>query len=173
MPSSTGLPAHRNDIHVQVFGGRAGAPLPGLQPHATRDSSDGYGWYQSRIPGSEKNIWAPFTSKMDWELAHWAKLRGAGSTAFSDLLAIQDALYGNPDHCQYLCFAPERHYADADKTIRLYHDFNTGKWWWDTQKAVEADKPGATIIPVILSSDKTQITLFRNKSAYPVYQLIL
>ncbi|KAJ3766648.1 hypothetical protein FB446DRAFT_782123 [Lentinula raphanica] len=42
-------------------------------------------------------------------------------------------------------------YADADKTICLYHDFNTGKWWWDTQVSVEANKPGATIIPVILS----------------------
>ena len=40
------------------------------------------------------------------------------------------------------------------------------------QKTVEADKPGATIIPVIISSDKTQVTLFRNKSAYPVYMTI-
>src|ERR1700727_1184505 len=30
-------------------------------------------------------------------------------------------------------------------------------------------QPGATIIPIILSSDKTQLTLFRGKSAYPVY----
>jgi len=37
----------------------------------------------------ETNIWAPFTSKIDWEIAKWAKLRGAGSTAFSDLLAIE------------------------------------------------------------------------------------
>ncbi|THU98466.1 hypothetical protein K435DRAFT_818868 [Dendrothele bispora CBS 962.96] len=172
------------------------------------------------------NIWAPFSSKMDWEIARWAKMRGTGSTAFSDLLAIkgvaealdlsyrnanelnciidQDlpsrrpafsrqeiiiggkaydfytrdafdcvrALYGNPDHAQYLCFTPERHYADSDKTMRLYHDFNTGKWWWNTQKALEVDKPGVTIIPVIVSSDKTQITLFRNKSAYPVYLTI-
>ena len=36
----------------------------------------------------------------------------------------------------------------------------------------EHDKPGATVIPVILSSDKTQITLFRNKIAYPVYLTI-
>lgn len=50
-----------------------------------------------------------------------------------DILECIKALYGNPDHCQYLCFTPERHYADADKTRRLYHDFNTGKWWWDTQ----------------------------------------
>jgi hypothetical protein len=25
---------------------------------------------------------------MDWKVAHWAKLRGPGSTAFSDLLNI-------------------------------------------------------------------------------------
>ena len=40
------------------------------------------------------------------------------------------------------------------------------------QKAVEAETPGATIVPVILSSDKTQVTLFRNKAAYPVYMTI-
>ncbi|KAF8869049.1 hypothetical protein CPB85DRAFT_1241987, partial [Mucidula mucida] len=50
--------------------------------------------------------------------------------------------------------------------------FHTGRWWWDTQKAVEARSPGATIIPIILSSDKTQITLFHNKTAYPVYLTI-
>lgn len=37
---------------------------------------------------------------------------------------------------------------------------------------MEARSPGATIIPIILSSDKTQITLFRNKTAYPVYLTI-
>ncbi|KAF8872853.1 hypothetical protein CPB85DRAFT_1237372 [Mucidula mucida] len=82
------------------------------------------------------------------------------------------ALYGDPQHMEYLCFAPEQHYTDCDKTMRLFHDFHTGRWWWDTQKAVEANTPGATIIPVILSSDKTQVTLFRNKTAYPVYLTI-
>lgn len=37
---------------------------------------------------------------------------------------------------------------------------------------IEAEKPGGTIIPIIISSDKTQVTLFRNKSAYPVYLTI-
>lgn len=41
-----------------------------------------------------------------------------------------------------------------------------------SQKAVEAEFPGATIVPIIISSDKTQLTLFRNKSAYPVYLTI-
>lgn len=43
--------------------------------------------YQSHVNG-EANPWAPFHSKLDWEMAKWAKLRGPGSTSFSDLLAI-------------------------------------------------------------------------------------
>lgn len=43
------------------------------------------------------------------------------------------ALYGDPEHAQYLCFAPERHYADSSNTTRLYHDLHTGEWWWSVQ----------------------------------------
>lgn len=32
---------------------------------------------------------APFLSKLDWEVARWAKLRGPGSTAFSELMGIE------------------------------------------------------------------------------------
>jgi hypothetical protein len=65
---------------------------------------------------------------------------------------------------------------------------HTGKWWWDlqvsdvargcmpflidVQKILERQKPGATIVPVIISTDKTQLTHFRNKAAYPVYLTI-
>lgn len=35
------------------------------------------------------NTWAPFSCKLDWELARWAKMRGPGSTALSELLAIE------------------------------------------------------------------------------------
>ncbi|THV01199.1 hypothetical protein K435DRAFT_655869 [Dendrothele bispora CBS 962.96] len=217
------LPSDRNGIHVTKFGGCAGEVLPGstAEPHCS-----GFQRHQSKLSGSEDNLWAPFTSRVDWEVARCAKMQGTGSTAFTDLLSIDgvyealglsyrnsqelnsiidhslpahrpsftrqeivvagkaidlykrdimeciQALYGNPDHCQYLCFSPERHYTDADKLQRLYHDMYTGKWWWSTQEAIEKDKPGGTIIPIILSSDKTQVTLFRNKSAYPVYLTI-
>ncbi|KAF8953517.1 hypothetical protein BDZ97DRAFT_1679377 [Flammula alnicola] len=171
--------------------------------------------------------WAPFQSKMDWEVARWAKLHGQGSTAFTDLLAIDgvrdalglsyknslelnkkiddhlpgrpkfhrhevvvqgeamelysrdvmeciQALWGDPDFAGELIFQPERHYADDDEVIRLYHGMETGKWWWKTQKEVESktEKTKCTIVPVIISSDKTQLTQFRNKSAYPVYMTI-
>ncbi|KAH7903904.1 hypothetical protein BJ138DRAFT_1119934 [Hygrophoropsis aurantiaca] len=184
-----------------------------------------YKTYQHGL-GQPTNIWAPFASRVDYEVARWAKLRGSGSTAFSDLLKINGvceqlglsyrdsrqlnqiidkklparrpqfqreeieiagefydvyfrdivecvkALYGDPEFARYLVFTPERHYSDADRTMRMYHDLHTGKWWWDTQNKLEAEKPGATIIPIILSSDKTQVTMFRNKSAYPIYMTI-
>lgn len=40
------------------------------------------------------------------------------------------------------------------------------------QTTLEKDHPGATIIPLLISTDKTQLTLFRNKAAYPVYLTI-
>jgi hypothetical protein len=35
------------------------------------------------------NPFAPFSSKIEWEIARWAKLRGPGSTAFSELMSIE------------------------------------------------------------------------------------
>ncbi|KAG1810188.1 uncharacterized protein HD556DRAFT_1428325 [Suillus plorans] len=161
-----------------------------------------------------ENLYHPFTSKMDWEVARWAKLRGVSSTAFSDLLAIEGvserlslsfknanelnalvdhelpssrpkfkreqivvageafdvyyrdvvecvrSLYGDPDFARYLAFAPERHYSDKDKTVRLFHDMHTGKWWWDTQKKLDQHSPGGTIIPIIISLSIPSISRF-------------
>ena len=42
----------------------------------------------SNALGLNINPWALFTSEIDWKVACWAKLRGPGSTAFSELLAI-------------------------------------------------------------------------------------
>ena len=37
---------------------------------------------------------------------------------------------------------------------------------------LDKDKPGAMIVPIIISTDKTLLTLFRNKQVYPVYLTI-
>ncbi|KDQ06449.1 hypothetical protein BOTBODRAFT_121523 [Botryobasidium botryosum FD-172 SS1] len=171
------------------------------------------------------NPFAPFKSKIDWEVARWAKLRGPGSTAVTELFAIPGfaqmlglsyttvaelnkiidadlfgqldfhheeielggetfdvyfrdgiecirALYGNPEFAPILVFTPECHYADADQIVQLFHDMNTGKWWWRTQVKLEELREGATIIPIIISSDKTQLMVFGGKTAYPVYMTI-
>ncbi|KAG1763412.1 hypothetical protein EDD22DRAFT_979391 [Suillus occidentalis] len=82
---------------------------------------------------------------------------------YRDVLECIKALFGDPDFADYLVFAPQRHYMDDDETVRLYSDMHTGRWWWNTQKKLDEQRPGATIIPVIISTDKTQVTMFQNK----------
>lgn len=52
---------------------------------------------------------------------------------YRDILACIRALFSNPEFAQDLIVKPERHYADEDQTIRLYHDMHTGQWWWAKQ----------------------------------------
>ncbi|KAI9428542.1 hypothetical protein H4582DRAFT_1830580 [Lactarius indigo] len=99
----------------------------------------------------------------------------AGNTLqfyFRDVLQCIRTLYGDPEFACDLVFAPERHYTDHERTCRVYSEMHTGDWWWAVQTSLEARRPGATVIPVIISSDKTQLTLFHGKAAYPVYLTI-
>ncbi|KAI0263871.1 hypothetical protein BC834DRAFT_1042725 [Gloeopeniophorella convolvens] len=206
--------------HVVHFSsGRAGAPM---QQQELSQYEELRKQFDATSPG---NIYAPFASEMDWEIARWAKQRGPSSRALTDLLAIPGvserlgisfknarelnntidsqlpgrppfrreqivvagvafdiyyrdiiecikALFGDPKFQPYLAFSPERHYTDATCSERQFHDMHTGEWWWSVQEEVEREKPGATIIPIVLSTDKTQLTLFRDKTAYPVYMTI-
>ena len=52
---------------------------------------------------------------------------------FRDVIECIRALYGEPEFARHLVFLPERHYEDADHTVRLHHDMYTGKWWWGIQ----------------------------------------
>jgi hypothetical protein len=49
--------------------------------------------YQNTI-GVQSGIYAPFASKMEWEIAKWAKERGPSSTAFTDLMTIEGVSLG-------------------------------------------------------------------------------
>ncbi|KAI0039282.1 hypothetical protein FA95DRAFT_1504372 [Auriscalpium vulgare] len=91
---------------------------------------------------------------------------------YRDALECIKALYGDPEFAPYMTFAPERHYSDQDQTIRVYNQMNTGKWWWRVQRALERMQAGATVVPLIVSTDATQLTQFCNKSAYPIYLTI-
>lgn len=110
---------------------------------------------------------------------------------YRDILECVRALYGDPEFVPYLVYAPEHHFLEGEEPAhkrRVYHDMYTGDWWWQVQVSVwllystlmshslqselEKVKPGATVIPIIISSDKTTITTFSGKTAYPVYLTI-
>ncbi|KZV61414.1 hypothetical protein PENSPDRAFT_693426 [Peniophora sp. CONT] len=210
---------------IEQFGGRAGEPLYGGAV-----LEDGFAKYESMLPQAEdaSNPYHPFATKMDWDIAAWAKNFGIGANALTALLKIdgvadslgvqfrsntelnkifdkclpprseffrrtkkvagekhvlymRDSLsvlreiYGRPDFAKDMIYAPEKHYVQQVGGIeeRSISDMHTARWWWNMQKRFEeAGKPNATIVPIITSSDKTQLTLFRNRSAYPVYLTI-
>ncbi|KAH9857831.1 hypothetical protein C2E23DRAFT_720065 [Lenzites betulinus] len=210
----------RKTYVVHFPSNRAGAPL------AVADAEYTYNHYRAELELGNASPYAPFTSQIDWDIASWAKRRGPGSTALTELLEIDHlaerlglsysnarslnkiidhdiaasrppferheivvageafevyyhdvlacarALFGDPEFTKELLLVPERHYTDADQKVRVYFDMNTGQWWWSVQQALEKRREGATIIPIIISSDKTQLTLIGNKSAYPVYMTL-
>ncbi|KAK7677686.1 hypothetical protein QCA50_019377 [Cerrena zonata] len=216
----------RQKITVEKFTDKYPSSHAGASITNNLSQATSYAKYGSYISNSNNNPYAPFSDKTNWEIARWAKLRGPGSNAFSELLSIDGlaeklnltfknthelnhiideyipgrpsfrckpiyldnepldlyyrpiiacirSLFGDAEFARYLIFLPERHYADPDTTVRLWHDMHTGKWWWNTQKDLyNHGAKNATIIPIIISSDKTQLTMFNGKAAYPVYLTI-
>ncbi|EPQ49998.1 hypothetical protein GLOTRDRAFT_26531, partial [Gloeophyllum trabeum ATCC 11539] len=79
-------------------------------------------------------------------------------------------LIGNPAFRDNLVYVPERVYRDDASRVRVYDEMWTADWWWDIQDRLPK---GATVAPVIVSSDKTKLSNFRgDKSAWPVYLTI-
>ncbi|TBU37509.1 hypothetical protein BD309DRAFT_905077 [Dichomitus squalens] len=80
-------------------------------------------------------------------------------------------LLGNPVFRDAVRYAPEKLFCDTAGDTRIYDETWTGDWWWDLQGVLP---PGATIAPVILSSDKTQLSHFSgDKQAWPCMRAIL
>lgn len=76
-------PNNARTSHFAVkFGGRAG--------EATGRSHEvGYTKYSHDLHTEDlPKEWAPFSTRTEWEIARWAKLRGPSSTALSELLKI-------------------------------------------------------------------------------------
>jgi hypothetical protein len=70
--------------------GSAGAPTPGKDRGASA--------YESLRDMHADNPWAPFSSKLDWEVAQWAKTHRLTSTSVAELLAIPGVRVGpSPD----------------------------------------------------------------------------
>ncbi|PPR01107.1 hypothetical protein CVT24_000403 [Panaeolus cyanescens] len=88
-----------------------------------------------------------------------------------DIIDCIKTIWADPDFVDDLILQPEKHYVDDAKKKRMYYDMHTGNWWWSTQKAIEkrTNRTHCTVVPVIISSDKTQLTLFRGQQCYPVY----
>ncbi|KAI6011642.1 hypothetical protein EDC04DRAFT_2871056 [Pisolithus marmoratus] len=79
-------------------------------------------------------------------------------------------LIGNLAFDDTMAYVPEHAYVDSKGTNHIYDEMWTADWWWDVQGKLPA---GATVAPIILSSDKTSLSVFSgDKKAWPMYLTI-
>jgi hypothetical protein len=85
---------------------------------------------------------------------------------------VQCAAYLIKQRCykKYISYAPRREYTGGDTRERVYSEMCTGDWWWETQAKLPN---GATILPLVCSSDETHLTNFSgDQKAWPLYLTI-
>ncbi|KAL0062888.1 hypothetical protein AAF712_010209 [Marasmius tenuissimus] len=87
---------------------------------------------------------------------------------YRDPLEAIKALWGDPSLAEHLVYKLSKMFADPEKLRRAYSEMWTGKWWWAMQSQLKQRE--AMIAPIILATNKTQLTQFSgSRSAYPVY----
>ncbi|PSS06857.1 hypothetical protein PHLCEN_2v3534 [Hermanssonia centrifuga] len=127
--------------------------------------------------GQEMNPW-DLTARRRWQCEIWEakgdELDENGEPRIEvlemwkrDPVECIRELIGHPSFQDCLRYAPEEIFEDPYGEKWMYNEMWTAEWWRDIQKLLPA---GATIAPVILASDKTQLSTFSgDKSAWPVY----
>ena len=108
---------------------------------------------------------------------------------FRDPVDCVSELLANPAFINYISYAPKRVYSDNEVKERIFDEAWMANWWWDMQVGkVLKDKvrsrsnffwqgnlpDGAAIAPIILSSDKTHLSIFQgDKSAWRGQSILL
>lgn len=79
--------ALRRAVYVERFPTHTCAGQP-IAQSASDQAAVGYAQYAANFANAADNPYAPFRAKMEWDIVRWAKLRGKGSTASTELLSI-------------------------------------------------------------------------------------
>ena len=97
---------------------------------------------------------------------------------YRDVVEAIRFLIGHKPFAEALAYAPIRNYNTDDphnpsitkQDEGIYSEMHTADWWWETQEKLNDN---ATIIPLILASNKTMLTkLSGDRSVWPVYLTI-
>ena len=89
-PNPTTFPNPQSGTRIEITHfplKSAGAPITNAAHQPTH-----YEAYHVMLSNAD-NSYAPFCSKIDWEIARWAKIHGPSSTAVSELLAIESVRF--------------------------------------------------------------------------------
>ncbi|KAJ7617664.1 hypothetical protein DFH06DRAFT_1364378 [Mycena polygramma] len=86
---------------------------------------------------------------------------------YRDPLECVRELLGNPSYTKqgYKPMRVYKRFKDGELSNREYTQMWTAEWWWEIQELLP---PGATLAPIIIATDKTQLTRFSgDKQAWP------
>lgn len=87
---------------------------------------------------------------------------------YRDVVETIRFLLGHGPFKDSLTYAPQRHYTLEGR--RVYNEMHTGDWWWSQQEQLPVN---ATIVPLLLATDKTVLTQHHGDlSMWPVYLTI-
>ena len=86
---------------------------------------------------------------------------------YRNIISVLEFLMGHEPFEHYLSYAPVRQFGGTGADNRIYDEMHTGDWWWRTQEEIP---DGGTIIPILLASDKTMLSLHHgDQSVWPIY----
>ena len=86
---------------------------------------------------------------------------------YRDIIKVLQFLIGHEPFKHHLSYAPVRQFSGTGIDNRIYDEMHTADWWWRTQEEIP---DGGTIIPILLASDKTMLSLHHgDQSAWPIY----
>jgi Plavaka transposase len=87
---------------------------------------------------------------------------------YRDVMKVIQFLIGYRPFEQHLSYAPIRQTSASG--LRVYNEMHTADWWWRLQDELPEH---ATVVPLIIASDKTILTQHHgDKAAWPVYLTI-
>ncbi|KAF8905580.1 hypothetical protein CPB84DRAFT_1676487, partial [Gymnopilus junonius] len=109
----------------------------------------------------------------DWQTRHLSfrdRPEEVYTIRFRDPVEAVKSLFANPAFEKERVYCPKKVFTDEGRKSRIFSEMWTGKWWHAVQNLLPK---GATVAPIIIATDKTQLTQFSGgKSAYPVYLTI-
>ncbi|PVF91792.1 hypothetical protein CPB86DRAFT_718777 [Serendipita vermifera] len=86
---------------------------------------------------------------------------------YRDPLECIQSLLDRPSLRDHMEYVPRQSWEDEEPSIRVYSEILTGDWAWETQETLPF---GGTLLPVLLGSDKTHLTVLAgDKKAWPLY----
>ena len=86
---------------------------------------------------------------------------------YRNIVKVLQFLIGHEPFKHHLSYAPVRQFSGAGIDNRIYDEMHTANWWWRTQEEIP---DGGTIIPILLASDKTMLSLHHgDQSVWPIY----